>query len=295
VPPGYQGLVEYDEHIVSFEVPGRVESVGVVRGNQVTAEQPIAKLEDTVERLTLEAHRQDVNAAAADLSLLEAGSRREDIASLADDLQGAVSNESLMRTTADRVRKLFADGALAQSELDKAETDLARATFERKSLEQRLVALRRGARPEELARERARVEESRAQLALEEELLARHVLRAGTDGEVVDVETKPGELAAVGTPAVTVADTTHPYVDVFVPQGDLGGVRLGGAVEVRVDATSASFQASVESIARDMEFTPKFLFSDRERPHLVVRVRVRVQDPERRLHSGVPAFARITP
>ena len=31
----------------------------------------------------------------------------------------------------------------------------------------------------------------------------------------------------------------------------------------------------------------------RERPHLVVRVRVRIDDPEKRLHSGVPAFARL--
>ena len=45
----------------------------------------------------------------------------------------------------------------------------------------------------------------------------------------------------------------------------------------------------------ETEFTPKFLFSPRERPNLVVRVRVRVDDPERRLHAGVPAFARITP
>jgi len=56
---------------------------------------------------------------------------------------------------------------------------------------------------------------------------------------------------------------------------------------------AAPFAAVVESVSPDTEFTPKFLFSDRERPHLVVRVRVRVQDPERRLHSGVPAFAQV--
>ena len=121
------------------------------------------------------------------------------------------------------------------------------------------------------------------------------MLHAGIAGEIVDVATKSGELAAVGTPAVTVADTTHPYVDVFVPQGELDGIKPGVRAEVRVDATSAPFQSSIESVSPDTEFTPKFLFSDRERPHLVVRVRVRVSDPDRRLHSGVPAFARITP
>jgi len=295
VPPGYQGLVEYDEHVVSFEVPGRVEHVDVQRGDLVTADQTVAKLEDTVERLTIDAHRQDANAAQADLALLEAGSRVEDIASLADDLRASEANEELMRTIDVRTRKLNADGALPLSEVDKSSSDLEHATFERKSLEQRLAALRHGARPEELARARARLGQSKAQLALEEELLARHVLRAEQAGEVIDVATKPGELAAVGTPAITVADTTHPYVDVFVPQGELAGVRPGVRAEARVDATSAPFAATVESVSPDTEFTPKFLFSDRERPHLVVRVRVRVADPERRLHSGVPAFARVTP
>jgi HlyD family secretion protein len=293
VPAGYQGLVEYDEHVVSFEVPGRVERVEVHRGDRVTAAQAVARLDETIERLTTEARRQDANAAQADLALLEAGSRKEDVASLADDLRGAASSEDLMRTNAERTRKLFADGSLPKSDLDKAEADLERATFDRKSLEQRLAALRQGARPQEIARAVARADQLRAQLALEEELLARHTLRAGDPGEVIDVATKAGELAAVGTPAITVADTTHPYVDVFVPEGELGGIRAGVPAEVHVDARSAPFAATVEYVSPETEFTPKFLFSNQERPHLVVRVRVRVEDPDRRLHSGVPAFARM--
>jgi HlyD family secretion protein len=295
LPAGYQGLVAYDEHVVSFEVPGRVERVEVRRGDRVTGTQAVAVLDDAIELLTTDARRQDANAAQADLALLESGSRHEDIASLADDLHGAGSSEDLLRVNAERARHLYGDGSLAKSELDKAEADLQRATFERQSLEQRLAALRRGARPEELARARARFDQSKAQLALEEELLARHTLRAGEPGEVIDVATKAGELAAVGTPAITVADTTHPYVDVFVPQGELEGVVAGARAEVRVDATSAPFAATVEYVSPETEFTPKFLFSDRERPHLVVRVRVRIDDKDRRLHSGVPAFARMSP
>ena len=49
----------------------------------------------------------------------------------------------------------------------------------------------------------------------------------------------------------------------------------------------------MEHIASQTEFTPRFLFSPRERPNLVVRVRVRIEDPEERLHAGVPAFVTI--
>jgi HlyD family secretion protein len=293
VPAGYQGLVEYDERVVSFEVAGRVDTVDVRRGDLVADAQVLARLDDTMAKLQRDASEQDANASQADLSLLLAGSRKEDVASLADELQGAVSTESLQRTTAERTRALFADGALPKAELDKAEADLRRAISDRQSLEQRLAALRHGARAEEIARARARVAQAQAQLALQNELLSRHVLHAQGPGEVVDVAIKVGELAATGTPAVTLADTMHPYVDVFAPQGELQGIHAGVPVDVRVDASSAPFAAVVESVSPETEFTPKFLFSDRERPHLVVRVRVRVEDPERRLHSGVPAFALV--
>jgi HlyD family secretion protein len=80
---------------------------------------------------------------------------------------------------------------------------------------------------------------------------------------------------------------------VFVPQGQLAPVRVGTRARVRVDGLSASLAGHVEHIARETEFTPRFLFSERERPNLVVRVRVRVDDPREQLHAGVPAFVTL--
>jgi HlyD family secretion protein len=295
VPPGFQGIVEYDQRVIGFEVPGRIEQVPVQRGDLVNAGQLLAKLDDTLQRLTVESRQKDQAAAEADLALLLAGSRREDIASGAADLQASMATEDQARKEDDRVRRLVGDGALPQSELDKADAELQRSTEQRKALEEKLIELRKGSRPEEIARSRARVDQARSLLALEQERLARYTLSANADGEVVDLEVKPGEFAVVGTPAVTLADTTHPYVDVFVPEGGMDGVKLGAPATLRVDTTSAPFPAKVEYVSPETEFTPKFLFSDRERPHLVVRVRVRVEDPERRLQSGLPAFARIGP
>jgi HlyD family secretion protein len=295
LPEGYQGVVEYDDRVLAFEVAGRVESVPVHRGDFVQAGQVLARLDETLQALTVESREKDEAAAQADLALLEAGTRKEDVAAAADDVRAAAANEELARKSAERVRALFAQGALPQAELDRASADLEHAVAERRSLDQRLAAMRRGSRPEEIAQRRARVDQARSVLALERERLARYILRANEPAEVVDVEVKAGEMATVGTSAITLADTMHPYVDVFVPQGELGAIRAGRGATVRVDASSAPFAGTVEHVAPEMEFTPKFLFSPRERPNLVVRIRVRIDDPERRLHAGVPAFARIAP
>jgi hypothetical protein len=90
-------------------------------------------------------------------------------------------------------------------------------------------------------------------------------------------------------PVVTIADTSQPYAEVFVPQSELWRVALGAAAQVRVDARAEALPAQVEAIARRAEFTPRYLFSERERPNLVVRVRVRIADPQHLLQAGEPA------
>jgi HlyD family secretion protein len=104
---------------------------------------------------------------------------------------------------------------------------------------------------------------------------------------------KVGEMVAPGAPAVTLADLSHPYVDVFVPEARMPEVRMNQAVSVKVDGMNKSLPGKVEHVYTRTEFTPRYLFSATERPNLEVRVRVRIDDAEKALHAGVPAF--VTP
>jgi len=138
-----------------------------------------------------------------------------------------------------------------------------------------------------------RLERSGAELALEETRIRRYELRADSPGEVLQVHFELGEMAAIGTPMVTLADTTRPYADVFVPEAEIGGIRVGAPARVRVDAVAGELDGKVERISRRTEFTPRYLFSRGERVNLSIRVRVRIDDPRRVLHAGPPAFVRI--
>jgi HlyD family secretion protein len=293
VPPGFQGVVEYESRLIGFEEPGRVTRVAVHRGDVVKDGDVLATVDDTLEQLTRAARLADTSAAKADVALVKSGSRREDVAAAAAEVRAAVANEELLRTVAVREHMLLEQNAVAKAEVDRADAELARAVSQRQSLEQRLAALRSGARPQEIARVEAQSVRPDVALAQEDVRLARFIVRAHGDGEVLDVHVKLGELAAVGAPAATLGDTTHPYADVFVPQGQLGGVKLGAKVSVRVDSVAISLPGVVEYIAQTTEFTPRFLFSERERSALVVRVRVRIDDSARVLHAGIPAFAEL--
>jgi HlyD family secretion protein len=286
-------LVEYDQRVIGFELAGRVREVPVRRGLAVGPGDVLARLDDTLARASRDARQSEVEAARADLALLKAGARREDIAAARADLSGAAANEALARKEVERKRALLRGGAITRADEDKAESDLEQASARRASLQSRVALLRGGARPEEIARAEANLRSRTSALAEDNERLARYVLRAHGTGTILDVTVKPGEVAAPGTTAVVMADVEHPYADVFIPESQLGVLQTGARAEARVDALGERFHAAVEYLSPEAEFTPKFLFSDRERSNLVIRARVRLDDPSHRLHSGVPVFVEV--
>ena len=68
---------------------------------------------------------------------------------------------------------------------------------------------------------------------------------------------------------------------------------MGDRATLRADGIDEPLRGKVEHIARRTEFTPRYLFSDRERANLVVRVKIRIEDPKGQLHAGVPVFAKV--
>lgn len=292
-PAEVQGVVELHERQLGFDMQGRLSQLYVQRGQRVEAGQLLAELDDALQRPVRDARAQDAEAAQAQLDLLRSGTRQEDVLATEAQLRGARSSESTANEQLQRTRRLRQTGVVPQAQLDDAEAQAARARSERESLEQRLAAQKSGARASELRQAKARADAARAALAAEEAKLACSVLRAPAGGVVLDTTAEPGEVLAAGTPVVILGETRRPYVDVFVAQQDLAGVRVGAAATVRVDSARETFRGTVSDVARATEFTPRYLFSPRERANLVVRVRIDVEDPREELHAGVPAFARI--
>jgi HlyD family secretion protein len=293
-PETFQGIVELDEWHLGFELGGRIATVAVERGAMVKRGQELAKLDAALESSQRTARESDAQVADAQLALLRAGSRPEDIGSMAAQVQAARATEQLLGKTLLREQALRGRGASTDAAVDDVQGRFDGALFEHRSLEQKLIALRRGSRPEEVSAAAARAAAAAAAVQTESLRVARHEVVAPSDGVVLDVHVKAGEVVAAGAPVVSVGDSTRPYADVFVPQGGLSGVKAGTPAEVRVDGESTPFRGAVETVARKTEFTPRFLFSERERPNLVVRVRVRIQDPSEKLHAGVPARVRFT-
>lgn len=285
--------MELEERRMGFEVGGRARDLPVMRGDAVSPGTLLARLDDSMAKPVRDARAAEVQAEKAKLDLLIAGARGEEVRATVAQLDAARTTVAQRQRNLERQRTLTAQGAAGASVIEDLEGELARARADVRVLEERLQAQRKGARAQEIAVAEARLAAVQAVLAAEEERLARYALYALEAATVLDVHVKRGEVVGAGAPVVTLADTRQPYVDVFVPQAELGGLRVGASATVRVDALVTSFAGRIEDIGRKTEFTPRFLFSEQERPNLVVRVRIRVEDPGERLHAGVPAFVTV--
>jgi HlyD family secretion protein len=291
MPAGYQGIVEHDDRHLGFRVGGQLREIRFDRGDIIEEGAVIAILDDTAELPVLLARKAELARARANAALVYAGPRVEEVRSTMAELDGARAALHEARANLDRHRNLPKEAATARSLVSELEAAYAQSKAQVRVLQERLKQLRIGARPEELAAVDAEVTAAEAAVEAERERLALYSMEAAERVTVLDVPVRVGEVVAAGATVATVADTTHPYVDVFVPQQSLTGLRVGLPANVRVDEHSELFDGKIEHVAPTTEFTPRFLFSPAERSNLVVRVRVRIDDPEERLHAGVPAFA----
>jgi len=293
-PAPLQGVIELEETTIGFELGGRLTELFVHEGDTVEAGALLARIDDGLEKSSRDAQASQVEVAKQQASAVKAGARGEEVSSLQSRVAAARASEALLQKQVERERTLVAKGAIAQASLDDVEAQLARATAEREALDHNLKLLRQGARREDVSVADARAQAATAALEMNDARLVRHELRAPIRASVLDVNFEQGEVVGAAAPVVTLADPQRPYVDIFVPQAEIARVFLGQAATVKIDALSQELGGKVEHIARRTEFTPRYLFSEKERATLVVRVRIRIADPKEQLRAGVPAFVRLS-
>lgn len=120
------------------------------------------------------------------------------------------------------------------------------------------------------------------------------VIYSPLDGTVLDTNLEPGEMAFPGTPVLTVADLSKPWMYIYVNEKKLGFVNLGQKVNVMIDSfPDRVFAGRVVSISNKAEFTPKTIQTKEERVKLVFAVKVAIENEDMILKPGMPADAEI--
>jgi HlyD family secretion protein len=183
--------------------------------------------------------------------------------------------------------------------IPKRELDAARAASDasRASVRERreaLTLLRKGARRERIDEARARLQGALARVSTAQERLGYATLLAPLSGVVLSKSVEPGEQVAAGTPVVVLGDTGQCWLKGYIPETELGRVKLGQDARVTTDSQPGKvYPGKISFISSEAEFTPKSVQTEKERVKLVYRIKITLPNPGMELKPGMPADAEI--
>jgi len=288
------GTVETTTVAVSFKVPGRLKERLVDEGQQVKAGQIVARLEDDELRDERRLRLADQQAAQAALADLKAGNRSEEIAAVAATLERVKAESERADRDALRAEALFKKEVIPRKELDAARAARDAAAAAVREAEERLKLAKIAPRPDAVNQAKARVEGAAAVRSLADTRLSQAVVASPLNGVVLAKHAEPGELLAAGSPVFTVGRLDEVWVRAYIPETQLGKVKLGQKVQVTSDTWKGrTYQGTVSFIASEAEFTPRNVQTEAERVKLVYRIKIAIANPKQELKPGMPVDALI--
>jgi HlyD family secretion protein len=213
-----------------------------------------------------EAHRQ----AKAALDMALAGTRKEDI--------------EAARAARDAARQelaLLVKGARSE--------DLAAAQARLAQGRAALELLKNGTRKERIAQAKSASEAASLQALSAKDVLNERVVVAPADGVVERLIVAKGDLIGAGSPVIQLTDLSDIWLRVYLPEIEMGKVKVGDEADLLVDGVEGHVAAYVESVATRGEFTPANLQTPDERGKQVFGIRLRLRSPDSKVKAGMYA------
>jgi len=273
------GAIEARDVEVGSLTGGRVAKILVEEGSRVAAGQPIVQFETDLIDLQIQQQRARIAQAQASLTKALRGPRVEEIARARAQAQNA-ERERL------RQKALLERGVIAQQQYDASATQA-------KTTREALLELERGSRAEDIAAARAMLEAEQRQLGYLERQKAESAVAAPAVGVIESMDLRPGDLVGPNQPVARILEPSQLWVRVYVPEPQLGRVRVGQKAALTVDTfPKREFPGKLVEIRTQSEYTPRNVQTLDQRMDQVFGVKVAI-DPTPELKPGMAATVRL--
>ena len=285
IATGY--VVPHHRIELGTKILGRVEWVGVEKGDSVQAGEVLVLLEAEEYRAQLDRARAVLAAAEARLMELEQGSRPQEIERARAAVDGGEAQLRADEANHRRVEALVNEGVFTPENLDAAvgRRDVSRANLETLRQEYELVQL--GPRIEQIDAARAEVERALADVAFAETQMDAVEIRAPISGVVLERIVEPGEMVTTSfvgdrganSSTVALADLSDLQVELDISQNDFNLILPDHPCVVVTDTyPDDPYDCVVAEIAPE---------ADRQRA--TIQVKVQVLDPDTRIKPEMNA------
>jgi len=292
------GRIEGDTSDLASNIGGRVVAVRFREGDTVRAGQVIAIVSGAQTRAREAQARAALAAAQA-----KAQSERDQIAVLETQLDAAQADLAQSRASyrlahfteqsdvalygtgdVSKQQELAAISAAAQTAAAVAARSAQVASVNR-SIAQQMATI---------ASATAQTQQARGVLAEARANGRDLVVRAPFSGTVITRAVEPGEVVAAGTPIVTLLNLDKVYLRAFIPEGEIGDVKVGQPARIYLDSNpDQPIDAYVLRIDPQATFTPENTYFTSDRVLQVFGVKLALRGGFGFAKPGMPADGAI--
>lgn len=248
------GMVRATEIKIAPEVSGRIATLPVKAGDQVTAGTVVAELSNPELAAAVNEAEAAVLGAMATRDRVYAGIRQEEVDIAALDIEKARAEVTLAKEQLKRAANVAGTGAGSQQHLDDARAAAATATTRLAAAQLRHAEAASGPTKEERAVADAGVIVAQASLAVLKRRLEKLQIKSPTDGVVQVVVGEPGEATVPGRAILTIAESGRPWFSFNIREDQLHGLDIGTQLTLVDGEDNRRFSIQVSEIRRLGDF-----------------------------------------
>ena len=225
-------LYPIHEAAITPKVSAPVLKFDVNRGDHVRAGQLLAVLENKDLAAAVTENQGVYEQAQADYANTIASTLPQQVQAAKADAENARAALGAAQRLYDSSKNLYEQGALAKRQLDQAQVALIQAQTQEQAAEQKLQkmeavsnAAQQKSAAGQLAAAQGKYQGAQAQLAYSE-------IRSPISGVITDRPLYQGEMAAAGTPLITVMDVSRIVARAHIPEAQAESLKVGDPAEI---------------------------------------------------------------
>ncbi len=288
------GTIEATDVTISSKTAGQIKVIQVDEGSRVKKDEVLMYLDHDLLDIQLRQAQASVEQAEAQLRLLQAGARTEDIKLAEEQVQFAEIALDQATADKDRLEKLYESNTITKKQFEDAETKYEQTLNQYNSAKENLNKIKNITRPEEIESAKANVKRNMVSVDLIRKNIEDCTIKSPVDGIVSKKFVETGEYVTPGAAVLKLSDLQNVDLYIYVTEEELGKVKLGQKADVTIDTyKDKTYKGEVIYISPEAEFTPKSIQTQEERTKLVFAVKINIPNFEFDLKSGMPADAKL--
>src|SRR5579864_6660476 len=231
------------------KISAPVKKFLVKRGSPVRAGELLAVLENRDLSAAAQETKGSYEQAQAAYETTTGASLPEEIQKAESDVQQAQAALSAQEKVYQSRQQLFEQGALPRKELDQSRVDFTQASNQSAIAKKHLDALMAIGKQQELKSAAGQLESAKGKYLGAEAQLSYSEIRSPMDGVVTDRPLYPGEMAAAGTPLLTVMDISSVIAKAHIPQSDAAALKIGDKGTMTVPGIDEPIEGKVTVVS----------------------------------------------